>query len=554
MTKQAQEHAAARASPSAARALLALQIGLRLLTFVLNQVLVRTTPPAVFGAANVQLELVLSTVLSLSRDGVRAIMMRHRESLRKHGATGMLHNLALWPVGLGGVLAVLVGWMYMAYLAPTDLWIEGGASVYLSVVLYCAGAWIELAAEPLHTYALGLDREYVTMRVAMEAGGVLTKSLVNVLLLQPACLAWMSRVLSPYIPLPPTPIPYALLAFALARLAYGCAVLAIAIAGVARICGSWRKALMTLAPVRAPWIDRPMFAFLRVTTGQALLKLLLTEGDKLAMARWTSLDDQGGYALASNYGSLFARTLFQPLEESSRLRFSRCVDEQQDAEQTAAAWADAAEFLGALLHMHMLFGLGLVALAPPISRPFLRIVAGARWTLPTSPAARILASYCWYVPVMGVNGLVEAFVQSVAPPAVLQTYSGVLMGSSGVLVGVLGLHKYVAMGLAPLGWGAESVIVVASMASLGVRAYASARYVVRAFEQRARSAPSLAAYRTSVSAVCPHVGVIAVLGGCAALLRLRLSLTSFGTCALLAMLCVWHWERVACVNAWRVLR
>ena len=77
MTKQAQEHAAARASPSAARALLALQIGLRLLTFVLNQVLVRTTPPAVFGAANVQLELVLSTVLSLSRDGVRAIMMRH---------------------------------------------------------------------------------------------------------------------------------------------------------------------------------------------------------------------------------------------------------------------------------------------------------------------------------------------------------------------------------------------------------------------------------------------------------------------------------------------
>jgi len=96
MTKQAQEHAAARASPSAARALLALQIGLRLLTFVLNQVLVRTTPPAVFGAANVQLELVLSTVLSLSRDGVRAIMMRHRESLRKHGATRTPCNRCGW--------------------------------------------------------------------------------------------------------------------------------------------------------------------------------------------------------------------------------------------------------------------------------------------------------------------------------------------------------------------------------------------------------------------------------------------------------------------------
>ena len=44
--------------PRAASGLLALQIGARLGTFVLNQVLVRTASPAVFGAANVQLELV----------------------------------------------------------------------------------------------------------------------------------------------------------------------------------------------------------------------------------------------------------------------------------------------------------------------------------------------------------------------------------------------------------------------------------------------------------------------------------------------------------------
>jgi hypothetical protein len=41
-------------------------------------------------------------------------------------------------------------------------------------------------------------------------------------------------------------------------------------------------------------------------TLQSFVKHLLTEGDKFAVSRTSKLADQGGYAVASNYGKLAA--------------------------------------------------------------------------------------------------------------------------------------------------------------------------------------------------------------------------------------------------------
>lgn len=37
-------------------------------------------------------------------------------------------------------------------------------------------------------------------------------------------------------------------------------------------------------------------------TGQSVVKHFLTEGDKFLVSRLSPLEDQGGYAIASNYG------------------------------------------------------------------------------------------------------------------------------------------------------------------------------------------------------------------------------------------------------------
>jgi oligosaccharide translocation protein RFT1 len=48
----------------------------KLLTFGMNQVIVRHSSPEVFGIAAVQLELLLSTLLFLSREGIRLALLR----------------------------------------------------------------------------------------------------------------------------------------------------------------------------------------------------------------------------------------------------------------------------------------------------------------------------------------------------------------------------------------------------------------------------------------------------------------------------------------------
>lgn len=48
----------------------------RLATFVMNQCLMRAVGPAIFGIAAVQLELLLSTLLFLGREGIRLATLK----------------------------------------------------------------------------------------------------------------------------------------------------------------------------------------------------------------------------------------------------------------------------------------------------------------------------------------------------------------------------------------------------------------------------------------------------------------------------------------------
>lgn len=505
---------------ASARALLLLQVGVRLVTFVLNQLLVRTTSPAVFGAANVQLELVLSIVLALARDGVRATVMRRRDQ------QSSVHNLALLPVVIGSVLAVSVGWGYVAYLAPDALRAQGSA-LPVSVALYCLGAMLELVSEPLHTYALTLEG-YVRLRVAMEASAVLARAVCAVLLLRPQGLDWLASVYAACVGHAHTswlawalgkkalgPEAIALVAFSLSRAVFGGVLLLTACVGIAYM-DSWRRVVTTLLPARGVPLDKETRELVVVTSGQALLKFVLTEGDKLAVARLTTLEDQGGYALASNYGSLLARTLFQPIEESARLYFSEALG---SSKKDAAEAQGSAALLSVLFRLHALLGLGLLTFGPPLAQPFLMIVAGPRWAQSASGgashASAILASYCYYLPVMGINGIVEAFLQSTAPPALLAWYSRVLVGSSAAFVGALalghGAFAHYGAALESVGLRQETVLVWANIVGLAVRAVVCMRYVAQTL---ASAVP-----RPSLVGSLPAASILGTLGMSAATLR-----------------------------------
>lgn len=209
---------------------------------------------------------------------------------------------------------------------------------------------------------------------------------------------------------------------------------------------------------------------------QSGVKYILTQGDTLLITSLTTLSDQGAYALASNYGGLVARMLFQPIEEASRNLFAKlCAaktppDPSNPTAKTRdhAAMTQASATLRDILHLYLLIGLLAAALGPSLAPPLLSLVAGAKWA--DTGAGDVLATYCYYIPLLALNGVTEAFVAAVASNADLRRQS-VLMGFNFVaFAGAAWTFLRV------LGWGAKG-LVWANCANMGLRVVYNAWFI-----------------------------------------------------------------------------
>ncbi|KAG9074712.1 Oligosaccharide translocation protein rft1 [Ceratobasidium sp. 370] len=207
-------------------------------------------------------------------------------------------------------------------------------------------------------------------------------------------------------------------------------------------------------------------------TGQSIFKHFLTEGDRIVISRVSPLEDQGGYAVASNYGSLVARILFQPIEESSRLYFSKILSpptpnssDGSPPQVSKPALTQAATNLQSMLFLHSHLALALTTLLAPLI-PFLStLLLPPRYESTAAP--RILRACCAYIPAMGANGILEAFVHATASPAQLQTQARWM-----VLFSVLFIAGVTAgaSGILGIRWD-DTMLVWANVANLGARAF-----------------------------------------------------------------------------------
>ena len=159
---------------------------------------------------------------------------------------------------------------------------------------------------------------------------------------------------------------------------------------------------------------------------QSGIKYILTQGDSLIITAFASLRDQGAYALASNYGGLIARMLFQPIEETSRNLFGKlCANQESTGKPASENIKQAKDILQLVLKFYSLLSVAAAALGPTIAPLLLQIVAGSKWV--ETGAGEVLATYCYYIPLLAINGVTEAFVAAVASNAELSAQS-VYMG------------------------------------------------------------------------------------------------------------------------------
>lgn len=134
-----------KSSISSASSLVALQFFSRLFTFALNQALVRLVSPSTYGTASIQFELLLSTILFLSREGVRNSLLRAGKDKIKESPG--VKNLSFLPIVLGIPLAALSAWLYGIYSGEE---VHSQPHFTLSIWVYALAAIIELLAEPMH--------------------------------------------------------------------------------------------------------------------------------------------------------------------------------------------------------------------------------------------------------------------------------------------------------------------------------------------------------------------------------------------------------------------
>lgn len=135
------------------RSLIGLQLVSRLVTFVLNQGLVRLASPQAYGTVAVQFELLMSTILFLSREGIRNSLLRvwpQQTNVDKPFSAILVTqcaNLAALPFFLGLPTTLVTIVLYALSASKTT---ASQPHFHLALLCYAAAAVGELVSEPMH--------------------------------------------------------------------------------------------------------------------------------------------------------------------------------------------------------------------------------------------------------------------------------------------------------------------------------------------------------------------------------------------------------------------
>ncbi|KAI0376872.1 Rft-1-domain-containing protein [Hypomontagnella monticulosa] len=425
--------------------LIVLQIASRAVTFVANQLLLRFLTAKLLGVST-QLEVYYLSVLFFARESLRVAIQRQESPSTSSTSSSSSQasddqstaanardsqsvvNIAHLSLLLGLGASVGLGWAYLRYVDTAT-----AATPYLDVSLriYGLAAIVELLSEP--AFVILQYRLRFGPRAAAESIATFLRCLVT---FGAASWAWRKG------------LDFGVLPFALGQLAYGTGLLAVYTWYGAQLASTEgfslflkRSTISQLNPGNTLDTDFVLGYFFRPTlqlasslTAQSFVKHILTQGDTFLVSVLSDPGAQGIYALANNYGSLLARLVFQPIEESSRNYFSKLLSSAKGSPDMQAV-TKARENLQALLKFYVLLSILVVTVGPYAAPLLVQIVAGAKWS--ASGAGTVLARYCLYIPLLAINGVAEAFVSSVATESEVHRQS-LWMGAFSLAFGVAG--------------------------------------------------------------------------------------------------------------------
>ncbi|OQO15444.1 hypothetical protein B0A51_16891 [Rachicladosporium sp. CCFEE 5018] len=456
------------ASARGATFLILLQIGSRAITFALNQILLRFLSPELLGVS-VQLELFVISTLYFARESLRITTQR-----RSDGGVQAAINLSYLSIPAGGLIGFTLAQIYLRTTLP-DV-----SNLHVAMKIAHFACMIELVSEP--GFVAVQQNMLYKVRASAEATAVVMKTLAT------AGLVFWSRHKS---------IDLGLLPFAIGELAYSASLNVVYLSQTRATARGKGFALLPRKIASSPDISyafglfsKPLLSLSFSLYLQTGIKYLLTEGDKYLITALATLKDTGMYALSANYGGLIARMLFRPIEDSSRNLFAKlCADTPDgnasekpttDRDRTTGTgpeprFQQAATVLQDLLRAYGIMSLVAFAVGPSAAPLLLNLVAGPKWS--STGAGEVLGTYCYYIPLLAINGVSEAFVAATASTKDLRRQS-IWMGV--FFAGFAG-SAYAFMRM--LGHGAEGLIY-ANCVNMVLRIVFNLDYVKSYFTER----------------------------------------------------------------------
>lgn len=128
-------------------------------------------------------------------------------------------------------------------------------------------------------------------------------------------------------------------------------------------------------------------------------------------------------------GSLVARIVFQPIEEMCRVYFSKVLSGTTSEKSSTTtgtlddlgALSRASGAVASLLSVQIAFSMLAVTFGSSYLPIALQLLLPAQYMSTSAP--KVLSAWIWYIPVLAINGGLEAFYSSVATPQDLRTQS-----------------------------------------------------------------------------------------------------------------------------------
>ncbi|XP_041080857.1 protein RFT1 homolog [Polyodon spathula] len=430
-----------------------LQVMFRGLSFVLNAFTLRFVSKEIIGVVNVRLTLLYSTVVFLAREAFRRACL---SGSTEQNWTQVI-NLLWLTVPVGALWSVLLGWVWLCLLEVPD---PAGTPHYeVGVLLFGLSAVVELLAEPL--WVLAQAHMFVRLKVIAESLSIIVKCLLTVLLV----------LLVPH---------WGLYIFSLAQLTYTSFLLLCYVLYFVKFLGSQEaekssfplSRVRDLLPTRTRGKPVVNWSLAKLTWSffkQSFLKQILTEGERYVMTFLNVLNfgDQGVYDIVNNLGSLVARFIFQPIEESFYIFFAKVLERGKQAkQQNMDDVTMAAAVLESLLKLVVLIGLTITVFGYAYSHLALDVYGGSLLSSGSGPT--LLRYYSLYVLLLAVNGVSECFTFAAMSKEQVDRYNFVMLALS---ASFLSLSYFLTL------WQGSVGFILANCLNMTLRIAHSVRYI-----------------------------------------------------------------------------